>query len=153
MPYVTRDEQNKVVSIFNRKQYDNQEYITSNHPDVVGVFLLERKEEKKRELTEEFNVRLNAGFTSDALGSTHTYDSHPHNRENISMSLNTGVDVLHTCDDGTTKTQRSHTNLQMVQVAADFVSHRDSLIATLRSLKDTVDQAVDEATVDAVVWP
>ena len=120
------------------------------------VSLTERKALKIDELTTAFETALNAGFDSDALGTSHRYDSEPHNRENLMGAVATGMEQPFTCDDGQghphSKQQRLHRPEQLRQVLIDGAARKQALIATLRAGRDAVIAATSEAGLADIAW-
>ncbi len=124
--------------------------------EAVQPTLDEIKTAKVAELTHAFNAALNAGFTSDALGSTHRYDSETHNRENLIGAVATGVPQMFTCNDNqnsaNSKRQRLHTAEQLKQVLIDGAARKQALIARLREKRTAVLAATTIAAVNAITW-
>ena len=124
--------------------------------EAVVASLDEIKRIRIRALHQGFNTALNAGFTSDALGSTHHYDSEAHNRENLIGAVATSAEQMFTCDDNQgnpdSKQQRRHTAEQLKQVLIDGAAVKQALIARFRERRAQVWAATDETEVNAIAW-
>ncbi|MGK0171467.1 MAG: hypothetical protein ACI9W2_003197 [Gammaproteobacteria bacterium] len=119
----------------------------------IAVLLAQARAQKSVELKAVFEVANRALLESSALGNAHTYDAEPHNEANLIGLIAAGVDPApFTCDNGSTKAQRSHTLVQLQVVARDGATRRLALIAQLRARLASVDAAVDVAAVEAVSW-
>lgn len=100
---------------------------------------------------------IQAGFTCDALGSAHIYDSElPTDQTNIlgaMIASMSGASIPFTCTDvNGHKEQRLHTSTQLQQVFQAAMSHVMVNKTHYDSLKKQVEQATTLEAVNAVNW-
>jgi len=120
------------------------------------------KASKIVDLNNSFGLSLKEeGLNSSALGSEHRYDAEQHNIDwVIACAAVTATIVaetpLITCDDLNgalaSKQSRSHTQGQCAQLLLDCMTAIQGMKDKLRGLEIDVDNALDEAAVDLIVW-
>ena len=112
------------------------------------------KMEKIESLKQDCTTAIQAGFTSNALGENHTYDSSlPQDQTNLLGARMAGIDMMFTCTDSTGyKSQKFHTAAQIAQVYIAGMMHLQSTKAHFYAKKLAVEQAATLDAVDAVVW-
>ena len=118
--------------------------------------LVEARHLKIAELKAAVEQAIKSGFTSSALGQTHTYDSEQHNIDWIQAAVLSGKKTQITCDDGagqtTSKTPREHTAAQCKQVLTDGMAKLLSRKTRFRDKREQVHAAADVAGVEAIKW-
>lgn len=124
-----------------------------NYWDAHGLEYL--KSQKIQELNQQCDAAIMGGFTSNALGVTHTYQSmltdeiwfnSTLHRFNIDPNFTTVQ--YKTVDAG----YLPHTKEQFQQVFIDGHAWGDSQITKLNNLKNQVNATTTEADLDAIVW-
>lgn len=124
------------------------------------------KTAKKLELSESCEQAITLEpFTSDALGSTHTYDCRVVDQDNINQAYieanaeSTNVDIM--CNDGTSYEFRPHTALQCLNVLKLMRVHirsRRDILLIKKGEVDSVDRvnynsdAECLAAIEAIAW-
>ncbi len=107
-------------------------------------------------LNTAMSTDMAAGFTSDALGATHSYDGEEHNQINLLGIKMRGQGGLFTCDDmldnPDSKQRRQHTAQQIDQVFADGYAYKEALIDKLRNKRAAVLTAETPEAVEAITW-
>lgn len=99
-----------------------------------------------------------SGFTSDALGSTHTYRSRRDDQINLMGAAQSGAATKFKCADSSgVWALRDHTAAQIKQVFADGVARKLALIEQSNALTDQVDAITSDhatpiAAVKAITW-
>ncbi len=98
---------------------------------------------------------ITAGFISDGLGSDHTYQSQLEDQLNLSGLAGSGGTWPFKCsaDGGVTWTYINHTNAQFGTVVNHGITQKLGAIQTGEVLKAQAASAVDQAALDAIVWP
>jgi len=115
--------------------------------------LEETKTNKKNELRSDCRSDIEGGFTSNATGTLYTYESTQKDQMNISGAAQANTTLDFTVIDGSDNHIRvSHTGVQMNQVFGDAVAIMQTKKSTLYSLYTDVDNAIDEAAVNAINW-
>lgn len=101
-------------------------------------------------------AEIEGGFTSDALGSTHSYESELEDQLNLSGNIQRAKDVLQKCTDALNETQyRMHTTTEIHQVGEDLATHKLAQLQKALTLKDqaqTAAQANDLTALNAISW-
>ncbi|ATR85171.1 hypothetical protein CS390_22945 [Pseudomonas sp. HLS-6] len=99
---------------------------------------------------------ITAGFTSDALGTSHHYTSQLEDQLNLTGVILAGQDTLYACrDESGAKDFRLHTFAQIRQVGDDFTLFKLQLLQKANQLKQQLDQALaseELAALEAVTW-
>ena len=123
-------------------------------PVISEVTLDQVKEAKRAELNDLCNAQISAGFTSDALGTTHGYGSALEDQINLIGSASMGVDVSYVCTDVATnlKGVYPHTAAQIKKVLVDGAIVKLALIQKYRTLADAVISATTAAQIAAINW-
>jgi len=115
--------------------------------------LTEVKDNKKVELRGDCRNDIESGFTSNATGTSYTYESTQKDQTNIAGAAQANITLDFTVIDGSSnKIRVSHTGVQMNQVFTDGVGVMQTKKSTLYTLLGDVDSAVDEAAVAAINW-
>jgi len=113
----------------------------------------EYKDNKRAELKVDCNNDIESGFDSNAMGTTYTYESTLKDQINISGAAQANATLEFTAIDGNgDKSRVSHDATQMQQVFTDGVIVMQTKKTTLYGLLTDVDNATNEAEVDAVNW-
>ena len=123
-------------------------------PLVSEVTLDQIKGAKKSDLSDRCNAQIKAGFTSDALGTTHGYGGALEDQINLIGSAMLGMDVIYICTDLQTnlKNATPHTAAQIKKVLVDGSIVKLALIQKYRTLVDTVNSATTAVQVNAINW-
>lgn len=99
---------------------------------------------------------IEAGFSSDALGTTHTYESELEDQLNLSGNIQRAKDVPHKCRNNLGEVDyRIHTTNQIHQVGEDLATHKMAQLqkaATLKAQANAAATAGDLTTLKAVTW-
>jgi hypothetical protein len=98
--------------------------------------------------------QIQAGFTSDALGTAYTYQSAlPQDQMNLMGAAMLGVDLPFTCIDSTGyKSKLLHTAAQMKQVFLTGAAHIEAATTKYDILKKQVEDATTIESIDGVSW-
>ena len=137
---------------------DNVESVVVDNGLVRAInntdLLLRAKKAKIEALKYDCTNAIQAGFTSPALGETHTYDSSlPQDQTNLLGARIAGIDMYFTCTDSNGyKSQKWHTAAQMAQVYSAGMVHLQTQKARFYARKVAVEQASTIEAVEAVVW-
>jgi hypothetical protein len=124
--------------------------------DMNTVSLEQYKEDKIHLLSGLCQSEILADFTSDALGSTHTYGFDQYDQINLqAIGVNLAIDPDLVSVDW--KTRESvvlvhHTREQIIQVIKDAATHQKSAQYKYLNLKYEIQEAPDKATVDTINW-
>jgi len=97
---------------------------------------------------------IQQAFSSNALGSAHTYNNEPENQRNLAAAVASGLDpVSYTCtDESQVKDQRPHTAAQLLQVLQDMEAHKAVVTANYHAKVSALEAAADVASITAVSW-
>jgi hypothetical protein len=119
--------------------------------------LSEAQQTKLNELTNLCEITITSGFSSAALGSTHTYQSERDDQLNLSGVASSGSDWPFKCspDDGQTWEYKQHTAVQLKQVVDDGIQHKLTQLTKLQNLKQLVNDLPSESTqedIDQITW-
>jgi hypothetical protein len=137
---------------------DNAESVIVDNGLVRAIndtdLLLRTKKAKIEQLKTDCTNAIQAGFTSNALGENHTYDSSlPQDQTNLLGARIVGIDMYFTCTDSNGyKSQKWHTAPQMAQVYTAGMVHLQTQKARFYARKIAVEQAETIEAVEAVVW-
>lgn len=108
---------------------------------------------KTAEINAACTAAIVGGFSSSALGASHTYDSELEDQLNLIGAVGLGIDLPYRCADANgVKEFRLHTAAQLKQVAADGAMVKLAALENAATLKAQVQAAADAASVAAVVW-
>jgi len=123
-------------------------------PVISDVTLDQVKEAKRAALNDLCNAQISAGFTSDALGTTHGYGGALEDQINLIGSASLGMDVVYVCTDVATsiKGVYPHTAAQIKKVLVDGAIVKLALIQKYRTLANTVISATTAAQIAAINW-
>jgi hypothetical protein len=117
--------------------------------------LVEAKAAKKKELSEKCNEAICGGFTSSALGTTHTYPSDEEAQRNFHSELDRiRLDPTYTTiyfktfDAG----YLPHTVDQFTKVFLDGHTAGRQQVAKLNQLKSDIDKVTDPNNLGVFVW-
>ncbi|KEO84744.1 DUF4376 domain-containing protein [Tumebacillus flagellatus] len=113
------------------------------------------KSARVSELNAACNAAILAGFSSSALGETHTYDFDMEAQANL-----TGMLAVMNADDSMNGTvwkttdagPLPHNRQQFIALCRDGLNHKNDLIARYWTLKAQVELAETEEEVNAIVW-
>jgi hypothetical protein len=99
---------------------------------------------------------IEAGFTSDALGETHSYESELEDQLNLSGNIQRAKDVPQKCRNSLGIVDyRMHTPTQIHQVGEDLAVHKMAHLLKAKTLKDSAQAAADAndlATLQSIAW-
>lgn len=120
----------------------------------AGEFLEKSKQLRILELKDDCTNYIQAGFTSSALGSIHTYDSSlPQDQINLVGAKMAGIDMPFTCtDESGYKSQKPHTVAQIGQVYLAGMNHLQTAKSRFYARKISVEAATTIEEVSSVVW-
>lgn len=123
------------------------------------------KQRKKDELSQKCNQSIISGFTSSALGVSHTYPSDEEAQRNFNSEINKFlIDSTYTISEFKTidSGYLAHTKDQLFQVFSDGHSFKINQLSRLNTLKSQVDainystdpttQATNESNLNAITW-
>lgn len=101
---------------------------------------------------------IEAGYQSDALGTTHTYPSNLEYQTNIIGAKDAGVALTFLCaDENQVWTRRQHSAAELAQVFADGVLRKSTLLDAMDAIVADINGAADQAALDAIDittgWP
>jgi hypothetical protein len=120
---------------------------------VVAANLEAAKADRRARLDEAYAAATQAGFTSNALGSTHTYPSSQEAQFDLVGTVILGVDSPFACVDGAgVKAARLHTAAQIQQVFQDGAVYKLGLYTRLQQKLAAVEAATTVAQVMAIEW-
>ena len=122
--------------------------------DLDAKDLLDYKTAKIEELSAACAVEIINGFESDALGTTHWYDSQPEDQMNLVGSVAAGDTMQYACREtqGGAKVYKSHTHAQLQGVLQDGRDIKLAKLQAFNTKRATVLACTTEACVDAVTW-
>ncbi|MEE9357455.1 DUF4376 domain-containing protein [Candidatus Vondammii sp. HM_W22] len=128
----------------------------------VTVRLFDAKAEKLRALKEACSNAIRAGIYSDALGSSHHYDTDKEiDQINLVGAGLAGVDILYTCTEVSSgiKAQRLHTAAHINQVFKEAAAEKVRLLgvlyeraAQLEAVEITTTIEVAQAEIETITW-
>jgi hypothetical protein len=106
----------------------------------------------------ETRKQIEAGYTSDALGTTHTYPSDGDYQTNILGAKLAGVDMPFMCaDESDNWDRRHHTAAELAQVFTDGVAKKSAILDAKDVIAAAVMDAPDQGALDAIDitqgWP
>ncbi|UKS30142.1 hypothetical protein LOZ80_14865 [Paenibacillus sp. HWE-109] len=140
--------------IRNQKQNTLLRWVDGQVIEVNSPSAVSPQDAKLAELNVACNAAILAGFTSNALGSPHTYDFDYDAQINLGGMLNaitagivTGAIVWKASG-----LPESHTVAQFKTVFADGLAHKNALIGHFWTLKAAVLAAQSTEEIDAIVW-
>ena len=122
------------------------------------TYLDRLKKQKIKELNDRAEKEIISGFTSNALGSEHLYQSEPTDQLNligiVQTAQLTNSNQLFKCsaDNGKTWDYVEHTPEQLTKVLEDGKQRKQDILIKCAELKAKVLQAQTEDEVKAVVW-
>ena len=125
---------------------------------VPATSLADIKAAKISEINASCEQTIIGGFTSLALGTEHYYQSDRDDQTNLMGLVVAGQDSTLNC--GTLQPDNSilcvfnvpHTILQIQQVFSDSITFKMTQLQKCETLKQQVNSAIDEASVNAIVW-
>lgn len=145
-----------VLSKVQSKNYNTRTEALNDLLKIVNRTLDDIKQEKISELNQSCNTSILAGFSSSALGATpHTYDFNYEAQINlggmisaITAGMAPATITWKTVDSG----NLPHSQAQFKQVFADGLTFKNNQISKYWSLKVKVLAAIDEASINAILW-
>lgn len=112
--------------------------------------------EKHTAINEACEAAITAGFTSDALGSSHLYASQLDDQLNLTGAVLRGLDMPYACrDEQGVKDFRMHTAEQLRHVGDDFTLYKLQLLQHANALKQQLDAALDDGdlvALESITW-
>lgn len=125
-------------------------------------FLKLYKEQKIEILSEQAKQEIISGFESNALGTTHVYDSNLEDQVNLIgsiISVANSIDeqaadgTWYACrDDQNLKSYKWHTASEIVQVGQDAKRHKFNVLQYFNDLKTQISNALTKEEVDSFTW-
>lgn len=116
------------------------------------VLTLDKIQEKKiLELSQACEAEIVSGFTSNALGTTHTYQSDRDDQLNLIGMVTANVDDFFKCHDGAGWSYKLHTIAQLKQVLTDGKNTKLASLQRFNSLKEQVLSST-ESEIELIVW-
>jgi hypothetical protein len=145
-----------VISKAQGEKYNSRTEALNDLLKIVNRTLNDIKNDKISDLNTSCNNTILAGFTSSALSSTlHTYPFESHDQINMSGALallNSDTTITSitwkTLDAG----NLPHTRDQFSKVCKDSFIFKQTMINKYWNLKAQVETALDEPSVNAIVW-
>lgn len=126
---------------------------THGRPVAVDPPLDSIKAAKTAEINAACAATISGSFSSNALGTPHTYDSELEDQLNLIGAVGLGTGLPYRCANAAgVKEFRLHTAAQLKQVAADGAVIKLAALERAATLKAQVQAAADAAAVSAVVW-
>lgn len=126
-----------------------------NQAQLDAAVLPSARQEKIKQLKDQCTQAIQAGFTSNALGANHIYDSAlPQDQINLLGAVMAGIDIDFTSvseADGI-KAQRPHTATQIKAVYEQGMQHIQDNKKRFYNLKLAVEQCMSEDAVGAISW-
>lgn len=101
---------------------------------------------------------ITAGYTSDALGTTHTYPSNRDYQLNIIGAAQTALPRTFLCADSAGEwARRMHTAAQLQQVCEDGAARMSDIFDVMDAIVASIEAAADQTALDAIDittgWP
>ncbi len=123
----------------------------------LAVELAEAKNTRKEYMRSQAKSEIESSFTSNAMGTTHTYDSRPEDQNNLSQAqneaeLSSPQDALVYSNNGTEFDYRIHTLAQIKQVSADCSLHIRPIRVKLIAKKASIDAETTVTGVNSITW-
>ncbi len=141
----------RVEKIHNTKltRITEQEYL-----QLIAPTLDQIKQAKISEINSKAKQEIISGFISNALGTTHLYQSKEVDQLNLIGLVSAGQDDYFKCsaDGGSTWKYKLHTIDQLKQVLADGKKKKLEILIKAGSLKEKVINATTKEEVEAIVW-
>lgn len=129
----------------------DHQYDPATHTFVARVVpLSEVQSDKVAELTAACDAAILGGFLSSALGSARTYPSLTTDQTNMQRVAVAGGMLW--AENGTTWAMETHTAAEGATVLTDFGTYCDTQRVHLTTLKTSVNNASDAASVNAIIW-
>lgn len=110
------------------------------------------KEDRLILLKEECYNSIKSGFESNALGSTHTYQSDRDDQLNLIGAIASGEDTLFKCFDGSAWSYKNHTPQQLKAVINDGKQVKLLHLQKYGTLKDKIVSALSKTELESIVW-
>jgi hypothetical protein len=112
------------------------------------------KSKQVKIVTDKCRAAIIGGFTSDALGSEHTYPSLPEDQTNLIGAVASGLPVIKfwCADSAGVWAFIDHSSVQIKQVLADAGTQRMAFSAKLDGLVSQINSAATPDAVSAIVW-
>ena len=138
--------------------YSNLIYVSGDpmpsQADLDAADFLEYKANHILSLSAACRSEIVNGFTSDALGTTHWYDSEEVDQLNLIGSVTSGDDMDYGCreTEGGDKVYKFHTNWQLQKVIQDGRDMKLTKLQSFSTKKAQVLAATTQAEVDAITW-
>lgn len=118
--------------------------------------LVQEHAAKVQELSAACEAAITSGFTSDALGTLHRYDSQLEDQINLTSALLNDQPTLYPCrDDSGAKQFLEHTPEQLRAVSSAFAAFKLKLLQQNNVLKEQADQALaggELEALQAITW-
>lgn len=114
--------------------------------------LAEAQASQKATLYSSCSAAIVSGFTSDALGTAHTYPSAVTDQQNQNTVANTSSGGLLWCESSDSWAFAQHTQAQAQMVVADFATWLNACQSQLVTLSASVAAATTVSAVEAIVW-
>ncbi len=123
----------------------------------VNAKLATIRNNRKEYMREQAKSEIASSFTSNALGTTHTYDSRSEDQNNLTQAQNEAElanpqEALVYANNGTEFDYRTHTLAQIKQVSADCSLHIRPIRIKLIAKKAAIDSANTESAINAINW-
>lgn len=103
-------------------------------------------------LSQSCEADIISGFTSNALGTAHTYQSDRDDQLNLIGMVSASMDDYFKCFDGTVWDYKLHTALQFKQVLIDGKNTKLTALQKFNTLKEQVLSATTKTVIDLIVW-
>lgn len=115
------------------------------------------KENKTLSISNDCANEIISGFSSDALGTTHIYQSEQIDQLNLIGAVAGGTDDYFKAgtkdaDDVITYEYKMHTAVQLLQVLNDGKAYKQTLLQKANGLKVQVAEATTVEEIEATVW-
>ncbi|NCN11276.1 MAG: DUF4376 domain-containing protein [Leptospira sp.] len=115
------------------------------------VDLVKKKESLSAKANQICSHKIVSGFTSNALGSIHSYDSDRDDQLNLIGSVSQGTDVYYMCKNSDDVAEyRPHTAEQIKQVLADGAQRKLFLLQRANTLKTSIANATTNTQLKAI---
>jgi hypothetical protein len=126
---------------------------TQEDIDTSNLSLDDLKDIQKDILSSSCETTITNGFSSDALGTAHYYQSKQSDQTNLLAAAHSGIDFeIQASLDGKNYPFVLHTTLQIQKVHDAMVLHIQTCRKTLAVLKTEIDNASTKEEVESIIW-
>ncbi len=150
MPYITRNEENKITAIFACKQYENQEFLVDDNEEVLifegKVKTLETLKQEK--LTENIQKREER-FTQGAVINGHKLDINTEAKANFTGLVISGIESINYMDFDSNEFVINKSEFQ--SYVQGFLSITKAVYAKDKEFIDAIHKAITKEEVASII--